>query len=100
MLQKRNTTINTRIQLIKCDVKLTGICKLQHLKNRTIGNTVRIHTIRQCQGRRLALTVPDLGTHAALLATNFSPTLTRLLRSHEPVISEIQTEYRFGRGEE
>ena len=46
-----------------------------------------------------ALTMPDLGSHTALLATNLSPTLTRLLRTHEPVISGIQTEISLGRGE-
>lgn len=37
MLQNRIMTINTRIQLLQRDVKLTGISKLQQLKNRTIG---------------------------------------------------------------
>ena len=45
MLQNRNMTINTRIQLIHRDVKLTGISKLQHLKNCTIGTIVSIPTI-------------------------------------------------------
>ncbi len=48
MLQKRNTTINTRIQLIGRVVKLTGICKLQHLKNRTIDIVDSIHTVQLC----------------------------------------------------
>jgi len=90
MLQKRNTTINTRIQLNRSIVKLTGICKLQHLKNRTIGIVDAIPAIGPVSRPRLALAVPNFGSHTALLATNFSPTLTRLLRSHEPVISGIQ----------
>ncbi len=45
MLQKRNMTINTRIQLIERDVKLTGISKLQHLKNRTIDTIDSTQTI-------------------------------------------------------
>ena len=45
MLQNRNMTINTRIQLIERDVKLTGISKLQHLKNRTNDTVDSTHTI-------------------------------------------------------
>ena len=44
MLQNRNMTINTRIQLIQRDVKLARISKLQHLKNRTIGIFDSTHT--------------------------------------------------------
>jgi len=45
MLQIRNRTINTRIQLIRRDVKLTGICKLQHPENRTTSTIDSIDTI-------------------------------------------------------
>ena len=48
MLQNRNMTINTRIQLIERDVKLTGISKLQHLKNRTIDTVDSTDTISPC----------------------------------------------------
>ncbi len=44
MLQNRNMTINTRIQFIQRDVKLTGISKLHHLKNRRIGTIDLTHT--------------------------------------------------------
>lgn len=35
----------------------------------------------------LALTMSDSRSHSSFLATDFAPTLTRLLRAHEPVIS-------------
>ncbi|HQX49454.1 MAG TPA: hypothetical protein PLR25_06080 [Planctomycetaceae bacterium] len=47
-----------------------------------------------------ALAMANFGSHTAFLATNLSPTLTRLLRAHEPVVSGFQTEISFGRGEE
>ena len=55
MLQKRNMTINTRIQLIERDVKLTGISKLQHLKNRTIGTIDSTHPIISPYGAESSL---------------------------------------------
>ena len=44
MLLNRNMTINTRIQLIQHDVKLTGISKLRHLENRTNDTIDSTHT--------------------------------------------------------
>ena len=46
----------------------------------------------------LTLPVANFGSHATLFATNFSSTLTRLLRTHEPAISGLRTEMPLRKG--
>ena len=49
------------------------------------------HWKTQAPADDLALAVPDFGSHTTFLATNLSSTLTRLLSTHEPIISGIRT---------
>ena len=104
----RSTTGYLVKTLPGCKANELDITKLRNFPKLTPGVSNRLCAARrrldQCFPREtsinglLTLPVANFGSHATLLATHFSSTLTRLLRTHEPAISGIRTEMPLRKG--